>query len=171
MAYDYLEAVKADVKDYIEENITLDDYRGERDRLEEELNDDLWTADSVTGNASGSYTFNSARAREYCLEDMETIAEALKEFCTPAETIAEKFLAEDWEYFDVTARCYVLGSAIYEALEELEAEGVFDEVEEEEPAEETAGTLDRVAAAVEGIGGAISEVIRGQQTDSETVTA
>lgn len=82
----------------------------------------MWIADEVTGNGSGSYTFDRAQAREYVLADIDTVKEALKEFDTPAETIAKKFLGDDWEYFDVTARCYVLGQAIDAALDIIEAE-------------------------------------------------
>ena len=53
--YDYLEQVTADVRDYVEQEIDLTEWAGDRDGLEEKLNDDLWTCDSVTGNASGSY--------------------------------------------------------------------------------------------------------------------
>lgn len=60
--YNYLEAMKQDVKEYIEENINATDYEIKED-LEEYLNDTLWTEDSVTGNASGSYTFNRATAK------------------------------------------------------------------------------------------------------------
>lgn len=132
MYYNYLEAVKEDVKEYIKDNVNLEEYRGNRDGLEEELNDTLWIDDSVTGNASGSYTFSRYKAAEYVMEDSDTVSEALREFCIEAETIADKFLARDWEYFDVTARCYVLGAAIYEVMEELEGAGAFEELEEQE---------------------------------------
>jgi len=105
----------------------------DRDSFEQELNDSLWIDDSVTGNASGSYTFNSYQAREYVLADMDTVREALQEFCVDAETIGEKFLNEDWEYLDVTARCYVLGSAISEALDNLQYD--VDDWKEEQEAE------------------------------------
>lgn len=56
--YNYLEAVTADVLNYIDENnITVTSEN--RDKIEQQLNDDLWTVDSVTGNASGSYTFST----------------------------------------------------------------------------------------------------------------
>lgn len=117
----YLEMVKEDVLDYIRtEGIEWDE--DTRDDIEQELNDDLWTVDSVTGNGSGSYTFNSYKAREYVLDDPDTIREALSEFCVPADEIGEKFLNEEWEYLDVTARCYVLGQAIAEAMDEIEEE-------------------------------------------------
>lgn len=123
--YNYLEAVIADVKEYIEYNMDLehDIITGQfedRDEIEEYLNETLWTDDSVTGNASGSYTFNREEAKNYVLADIDTVREALQEFGTDAGTIAEKFLDEDWEYFDVTARCYILGQAIAEVLDELE---------------------------------------------------
>lgn len=122
MKYNYFEAVKDDVVEYIREEINLAEYEGRRDDLEEKLNNDLWTVDSVTGNGSGSYTFCRETAKGYVLEDAETVAEALKQFDVDAETIADKFLSQDWEYFDVTARCYELGSAIAEALDEIEEE-------------------------------------------------
>lgn len=62
--YNYLEAVTSDVLDYIKEEINLDEWKGNREGLEEKLNDELWTVDSVTGNASGSYTFNTWEAEE-----------------------------------------------------------------------------------------------------------
>jgi hypothetical protein len=122
--FNYNEAVKADVLDYIRDNYTAEEIAEkleDKDSFAEELNDELWTEDSVTGNGSGSYTFNTWKAKEFVFDDPETVQEALKEFCVDAETVAEKFLYEDWEYFDVTARCYCLSGAIYEALEELAA--------------------------------------------------
>lgn len=123
--YNYLEAVIADVKEWIEDNMDLehDIITGQfedRDEIEEYLNDTLFIDDSVTGNASGSYTFNREEAKNYVLADIDTVREALQEFGTDAGTIAEKFLDEDWEYFDVTARCYILGQAVAEVLDELE---------------------------------------------------
>jgi hypothetical protein len=56
------------------------------------------------------------------MEDTDTVMEALQEFCVSPETIGERFLNEDWEYLDVTARCYVLSWAISEALDEIEGE-------------------------------------------------
>ena len=57
MNYNYLEAMTEDVKNDAE--LSLDDLLYNRNDLEEKLNEELWINDSVTGNASGSYTFNS----------------------------------------------------------------------------------------------------------------
>lgn len=120
--YNYLDAMKSDVLEAIRHNYTTTDYT-ERDEMQEALYDDLWIDDSVTGNASGSYFCNSHKAREAVLDNMDIVAEALREFCTQEEEIGERFLNEDWEWLDVTARCYLLGQAIGAALDEMEEAG------------------------------------------------
>nr|DAH69440.1 MAG TPA: hypothetical protein [Caudoviricetes sp.] len=130
--YDYLENVTADVRDYVEQEVDLSKWAGNRDGLEEKLNGDLWTCDSVTGNGSGSYTFNRVQAQIYVLDGMDELQEAVNEFGIDSETIGEKFLESDWEYFDVTIRCYLLGQAIAAVLDDLEEDGAFEEEEEEE---------------------------------------
>ena len=124
MKYNYLIVTTANILRYIDDEINLRDFTDERgdidrDALTEHLNDELWTCDSVTGNASGSYTFNRLQAREYVIDNGELLEEAIREFCVDAETVADKFLSEDWEYFDVTIRCYVLGEAIENAVDEF----------------------------------------------------
>ena len=114
----YLEQMKEDIRNYIEENgivVTSEN----REEVEEKLNDDLWIDDSVTGNASGSYTFNSYKAKKYVVNNMELLQETISEFCIDAATVSEKFLNEDWEYFDVSIRCYLLGQAISETLDDI----------------------------------------------------
>lgn len=122
--YDYKEAVKNDVMNYITEHYTKDEinenlsYSGSRDRWQEELNDDMWSADSVTGNASGSYTFNTWQAEENLCHNMELLKEALEEFGCNID-----YLEKGAEACDVTIRCYLLYGAISEVLAELENDG------------------------------------------------
>lgn len=123
--YNYLVAVKDDVLDAISANYTVEqiaEQLADRGAFEEELNDRLWTDDSVTGNGSGSYTFSREKAKEYVLADVDTVLEAVREFCCgmDAAELLQKCFDGDWEYFDVTARCYVLGQAIDAALDEME---------------------------------------------------
>lgn len=126
--YNYLEAVTSDVLDYIKEEINLDEWKGNRDGLEEKLNDELWTVDSVTGNASGSYTFNTWEAEENLAHNWDLLAEALDEFGQDGTDV----LKQGAEAMDVTIRCYLLGQAITEALDELEEELAEDDEDEEE---------------------------------------
>ena len=62
--YNYLKNVTADAKQAILENMNDWDFT-DREELEEIANDELWCDDSVTGNGSGSYTFNREAAKEY----------------------------------------------------------------------------------------------------------
>ena len=122
----YMEQIKEDIRNYIEENYTTEEIvekMEDRDSFTEELNDDMWIADDVTGNGSGSYTFSSEKAKKYVLEDMDTVLEAVREFCCgmDAAELLQKLLNGEWEYFDVTARCYVLSIGISEVLDEIEA--------------------------------------------------
>ena len=128
--YDYREAMTEDVKEWIKENVDLTDWTEDREGLEQQLNDDLWTADSVTGNGSGSYTFNRVQASLYVLDNMDLLQEAIEEFATDPATVGDKFISEDWEWFDVTIRCYLLGSIISDVLNEMEENGDFKESEE-----------------------------------------
>lgn len=126
--YNYMKAMTEDIKEYIKNEVTLSDY-SDREELEEYLHDTLWTEDSVTGNASGSYTFNTYKAEEYICHNLDLLAEAIKEFgCT------ENVLEKGAEWCDVTIRCYLLGQAIAEVLDDMEEdlEEAFAEVEEME---------------------------------------
>lgn len=124
--YNYLEAVTADVLDYIKDVINLAEWKGNRDGLEEKLNDDLWTVDSVTGNASGSYYCNAWRAEEALAHNWDVLEEALAEFGQDGVNVIEKGA----EWADVTIRCYLLGQAIAEALDTLEDDLAEDDPEE-----------------------------------------
>lgn len=116
--YNYLEAMKQDVKEYIEENINVTDYETKED-LEEYLNDTLWTEDSVTGNASGSYTFNRATAKKYVDENKDLVNDMMEEFDCK-DKVANWWIKDNYEAIDVSIRCYFLGQVISEVLEKIE---------------------------------------------------
>ena len=74
--YDYMACLCEDIKAYIQqEEIDIHE-----DDIEETLHDCLWCEDSVTGNASGSYTFNAWRAEENLCHNLDLLAEACSEF-------------------------------------------------------------------------------------------
>lgn len=115
--YDYEEAVKSDVLDYIAENIDFTDF-DDIDELEDYLQDssDLWLDDAVTGSASGSYWCNSWKAEECLCHNLDLLEEACAEF---GDSVGDA-LGRGAETCDVIIRCYLLGSAIAEALESVE---------------------------------------------------
>ena len=115
MAYDYLEAMKKDIREWINDNEWLADHELDED----ELYDAVWDEDSVTGNGCWGYP---EEVKQYVLDNTALCMEALREFCVSAETVVEKFFDEDWAYLDATIRCYLLGSAIYEVIQEIDRE-------------------------------------------------
>lgn len=128
--YSYEECMQSDILDYIAKNINRADYIGNREELEEELTNDCWIADSVTGNASGSYYCNAYRSREAVIADgLDYIREACADFGIEAAEIGEKFVRQDWGWMDVTIRCYLLGGMISAVLDKLEETGYFEESE------------------------------------------
>lgn len=115
MKYNYIESMKQDVRQYMEDNESYLNYT-DREDLEQQLNDDCWTADRVTGNASGSYTFNCAEAKKYVLDNIDLLKDAYEEFGLK-EQFTEDFFSENWERMDVTIRCFLLGQVIADVLE------------------------------------------------------
>lgn len=121
--YDYRQAMREDIRDYIEENKDQYDF-SDRDKVEQDLYDDMFIDDSVTGNGSGSYTFNAQEAKENI--DLDILADACDEFGG-----GEDILRKGWEAMDVTIRCYLLGEVLSDVLNELYADDYFGTFEDE----------------------------------------
>lgn len=120
--YNYREVITDDIFSYIREHNYhwTDD---EREEAEKKLWDNLWANDSVTGNGSGSYTFNVWEAEENLCHNWDLLGEALNEFgCGP-----DYLMKQGAEACDVTIRCYLLGECIAVAMDALEDEGWNDE--------------------------------------------
>lgn len=118
MSYNYREEMAQDIKEYIRENES--EFEGlDIDELRDKLYDDLWTEDSVTGNASGSYTFNRFRAEEYIKDNLDLLSEAYEELSTP-EDLGRELIDQNYESMDVTIRCYLLYQVIDEVLEDTD---------------------------------------------------
>lgn len=126
--YDYLSAVESDVREYIENNVDFHDY-SDLDEMKEDLNEKLFVEDSVTGNASGSYTFNTWQAEEYLCHNLDLLNEANEEFGGSSD-----ILSDGAEMCDVTIRCYLLGQAIENVAPDMwqDWEDSQEESEEEE---------------------------------------
>lgn len=118
--YDYIKAMKEDIREYLNDNYTaaeLAEKLEDQEEFKNVLNDDLWTVDSVTGNASGSYYCNAYRAEEAICHNIDLLAEAVREFCCDVDA-----LSKGAEWCDVTIRCYLLWQAIAEVIAELAEE-------------------------------------------------
>lgn len=122
LQYNYREALKNDIIDYINDNdVKVTNFN--RDKVYEQLYDEMFISDSVTGNASGSYTFNTWKAEENLCHNLDLLGEALSEFGCEPDYMAKNGV----EACDVTIRCYLLGEMLNEVLDELETEDDEDE--------------------------------------------
>lgn len=118
--YDYRESMRNDIKEYFEELVEWGEVDGAYpEEVFDNVYDKMWIADSVTGNASGSYFCNSYKAKECVIDNIDLLNEAFYEFGCDSTEVGERFLNEEWEYFDVTIRCYLLASCLSEVLEEM----------------------------------------------------
>lgn len=108
--YDYKDAVKSDIKQYLKENsITpakikkgLFDY--------DSIYSEIFVSDSVTGNASGSYWCNSYKAKCCLWGNTDLLEEACSEF--------DCKISASEETNDVSIRCYLCGEILSEIIAE-----------------------------------------------------
>ncbi len=116
--YNYAESVKEDIRAWLEESRDMCELK---ESLKDEyifndtvncLTDELWVTDSITGNASGSYTYSAWKAEEYLCHNLGLVSEAYREFGGEPDL-------DDPEACDVTIRCYLLYGCLTEVLEEI----------------------------------------------------
>ena len=124
--YNYLDAVKEDVKAWLEDN--SDQFEEIKDNnkidgvidwdgVKDDLNEILWSEDSITGNGSGSYTFNREKARDYVLNDgLQYLEDLVNEGWLTYENIGKYVTNYNFESLDVSLRCYFLSQAIEEVI-------------------------------------------------------
>lgn len=116
--YDYRAALRDDIREAVTE-YDLSEFDS-REKACEKLYEDFWIDDAVTGNGSGSHTFNAWRAEDYLAHNWGLLAEALDEFGSSDVNILEKGA----EWCDVSIRCYLLSECLNVVLDELECVGV-----------------------------------------------
>lgn len=121
--YDYETQVMQDVMEYIrEEGLDADEVtnKWERSDFEEMLYEKLWVEDSVTGNASGSYYCNTWKAENALCHNWDLLADAIAEFGEYEMNLGWFLDEKGAEWADVTIRCYLLGTAISQAIDYME---------------------------------------------------
>jgi len=123
----YENEVKADLIELIDEMAsdrgwkTKEEYRENRD----DIYDEAFIADSVTGNGSGSYTFSAYQAEENLTHAWDLLKEAMDEFEDDRNP-----LDIGPEVCDSIIRCYLMGRLLDDAIEEA-SKGLPDGDKEE----------------------------------------
>ena len=114
--YDYGEAVKADIREWLQENRNIDELKDDLSTDDGNtfvnLYDEMFRTDSITGKASGSYTFSRWLAEENLCHNLDLLEDAQRFFdIRPG--------LSDPETCDVTIRVYLLNDCLYEVLKEI----------------------------------------------------
>lgn len=126
--YDYLQNVTDSVLDFVQDRAEergydefIRDARESRNTLplSHVLFNDCIDSDSVTGGASGSYTYNAWVARENLTHNYDLFLEAFDEWYDADSCEGLRSYIENPERADVMIRCYVLPQAIQNAIETL----------------------------------------------------
>lgn len=145
MSYDYLEAIKADIRGYIkDEEISPADF-DDADEMKESVEEACWTEDSVTGNGASGYTGLDRDKQESEMLDgnLSVLLDALRDFgeiVTPAmmdpygihssdsdkEYVDIEYLT-DLSKADITIRCWYLNRAVNEVIDEDYSDDDFDD--------------------------------------------
>lgn len=114
---DYYQQVKNDAIAAIDEQFDCGYWDG--DTQWDVVYDNLFVDDAVTGNGSGSYFFNAAKAREAVADAIwdDKILDALSEIGISGDRIAQYLRDNDAESLDVCIRCAML-SEVYGEIEE-----------------------------------------------------
>ena len=119
--YSYRASVESDVREWMEENVE----EWENVNLGELscfLSDRLFCEDSVTGNASGSYTMSRYIARCNVLGDEESddiISEIVDDGILDTQTLGDWYASQNWEAIDVVIRCHLLYEIISGIVSEI----------------------------------------------------
>ena len=125
--YDYRKALREDILEYFREH-DITGFVSERER--ELMYDRMWVDDSVTGNASGSYTFSTWQAEENICHNFDLIDELQHEWGKSDRGL------DNAEYWDVSIRCYLLGQVLDEVISEWNEEHPEQDDDEEEEDED-----------------------------------
>lgn len=116
---DYRAQIKEDIKEYLtDEDLwpTAEPGTSDYDDQYDKAYDQCWIADSVTGNASGSYTFNTWQAAEnvsHLLWD-----EDLWLLINGDMSVKVEDIEEGPEHLDVLIRCSLLSECLNDVLRE-----------------------------------------------------
>lgn len=128
---EYRDQVKSDIKDYLTQEDLWPTAESDTSEYEEQRDaayDRCYMADSITGNASGSYTFNTWQAEENVChllwdEDLWLLLNGSMEV-NPAD------MAKGPEYIDVSIRCALVSECLDAVLEEKQEQSGEDESDE-----------------------------------------
>lgn len=118
--YDYKQALRADIKDWILENNVIKEaieQEWTHEQLYDWLYDELWALDCITGNGAYGYA-REEECEKYISSNLSLYFEAAREFCDFPTGDTPWIREKPAQHMDTTIRCYLLGECIEDAIKE-----------------------------------------------------
>ncbi len=120
--YDYMAAMRADLIEYFDlNNINYHVHDYEIDRRVDELSEEVWAEDCITGNGPQGYGSDEECA-EYICYNLHDVLDAAYEFDVTLKDMITPHGLTTTQYLDCLYRCYILNSCIYDLLIEFRIE-------------------------------------------------
>lgn len=113
--YDYRQAMKDDITDYILNNYDLSNYATYMKALDA-IEGDLWAEDCITGNG-GMFYDTEENCLKYVGENLKLLFEAAYEFDCNMDDIRNR--NNPAQHCDCLIRCYLLGECLNDVLHDM----------------------------------------------------
>lgn len=113
--YDYRQAMKDDITDYILNNYDLSDYETYDEALDA-IEDDLWVEDCITGNG-GMFYDTEEKCLQYVGNNLKLLFEAADAYEWSIDQIKDK--NNPAQHCDCLIRCYLLGECLNKVLHDM----------------------------------------------------
>lgn len=126
--YNYREAIKDAVIEYLHENIKVNPFLEKYIKTSvkdciiadyDDILEDMELSDDVTGNRSGSFTCDRNLAKEYVLDNLDIVTEMYEDGYIGGSHVATMILYEQWETMDVIIRRYLLPQIFGDVVDKM----------------------------------------------------
>lgn len=117
--YDYRGHETLMIKDYLVNHSTTESMNrllNNDEDLKDEMREEMWMSDDITGNGSGSYTFSKFGAEENLLGNWDLLVEAINHFDDL------DVVRRGPESCDVLIRLYLFDECLEKAMDEIRQE-------------------------------------------------
>ena len=119
--YDYKENIESNIRILLNDEVgqfyNLNHYDGDADALAEDLYTYCWNNDFVTGNGSDGCYFTLTSESERAVKDNMNILQDVANDWGEEDKIQQALEEENWDWLDVTIRCYLLYSCVREIVD------------------------------------------------------
>lgn len=121
--YNYKENIISDIHLLLEgeegEIFTLENFDGDANSLAESLYEECWDNDIITGNGGNGCYFDITSESEKAVKDNMNILNDIARDWGEEDKIQIALEEEQWDWLDVTIRCYLLHDCVWKVVDTM----------------------------------------------------